>query len=459
MTIQKIKGTRDVYGKEMEKWHRVEEIMHYVAGLYHFTEMRTPVFEKTELFKRDNDSSDVVNKEMYTFTDQGGRSITLRPEVTAGIVRSIIENKLYATEELPLKYYYIGNNFRSERPQKGRYRIFNQFGVEAIGAKNPYLDAEMIALGYTILTALGLKQFAVQINTLGDETSRSAYKKALKAHFEPHLPELCSDCHRRFQQNPLRILDCKVDREHPSFKNIPALKDYLTEDSKTYYEQFKAALAMLGIPYQEDDRLVRGLDYYSEVVFEIVGTREGAGSQATIFGGGRYDNLVSALGGPKLEGIGFAIGMERLILALDEEGVDLTDPNHVDIYFMPLDKQYQKEALALMTIARSAGYSCEMDYFGRSFKAQFKSVDKQGATVVAILGEDEVTKSQVTLKHITTQQQVTVPFNEMIVQLDHWVEAAEHDHNHDHDHHHHHEDDTCDCDHEHEGHCHCGHHH
>ena len=427
--IQKVKGTKDLYGQELANWQYVEEILHYVASLYNYYEMRTPLFEKTELFKRDNDSSDVVNKEMYTFSDQGGRSLTLRPEITAGIVRSVIENKLYANVDLPLKYYYMGSNFRSERPQKGRYRIFDQFGVEVIGGKTPLLDGEAVALAYTILTALGLTQFKIVINTLGDNESRKQYEELLKNHFKPALNELCEDCQRRYLQNPLRILDCKVDQDHPSIKSAPTIELTLSEASKEYFLKFQEILRLLGIPFEIDRSLVRGLDYYTEVVFEVISTNPEMGSQNAIAGGGRYDHLVSELGGPALESFGFAMGIERLVLALIEEEVEMADLPRVDIYFMPLKDEYQKEAIALATICRANGYRTDMDYFNRSIKAQFKSADRVKAQVVAILGEDEINNSQITLKHQASGNQVTIVMNEMIEQLDHWL-LEDHDHEH-----------------------------
>ncbi len=432
MKIQKVKGTKDLYGQELANWQYVEEILHYVSNLYNFSEMRTPLFERTELFKRENDSSDVVNKEMYTFEDQGGRSLTLRPEITAGIVRSVIENKLYANVDLPLKYYYLGSNFRSERPQKGRYRIFDQFGIEVIGGKTAYLDAEAVALAYTALTALGLKQFKVVINTLGDSESRSAYEVLLKEHFKPVLSELCEDCQRRYQQNPLRILDCKVDKDHPAVKNAPTIETTLSQESEIYFQNFQAVLKLLGIPFEINRSLVRGLDYYTEVVFEILSTNPKMGSQNAIVGGGRYDHLVSELGGPDLASFGFALGIDRLVLALLEEEVSLGEIAPVDLYFMPLKEAYQKEALALATICRASGYRCEMDYFNRSLKAQFKSAERIKAQIVAILGEDEINNSQITLKHLASGNQVTIAMNEMIDQIDEWLLEDQH-------HHHHHE--------------------
>lgn len=436
MQVQKVKGTKDLYGQEMLDWQYVEELLRSVAELYNYTEMRTPIFEKTELFKREQDSSDVVNKEMYTFTDQGGRSLTLRPEITAGIVRSVIENKLYASEELPLKYYYLGSNFRSERPQKGRYRIFNQFGIETIGSKNPILDAEGVALAYTALAVLGLKHFKLVINSLGDKKSRQLYREKLTEYFKPVISELCPDCQRRYTQNPLRILDCKVDQHHPAVINAPMVSTVLTAESQAYFTEFQAVLKLLGIPYTVDDRLVRGLDYYTEVVFELISTHPEMGAQAALVGGGRYDQLIADLGGPDLESFGFALGLERLLLALNAEEIVLETNEPLDVYFMPLAAEYQKQAVALATICRAAGWRCDLDYFARSLKAQFKSASRMQASIVAILGEDEIQASQVTLKHLASGEQVTVAMNEIVDQIEDWL-AHDHagcavDHQHEH---------------------------
>ena len=454
--LQKIKGTKDLYGEEIRKYRKLEELIRHICYLYQYNEIQTPEFEKTEVFKRENDSSDVVNKEMYTFLDNGNRSLTLRPEGTAGVMRSIVENKLYTNPDLPLKLYYLESFFRSEKPQKGRYRIFHQFGVEVVGVKSPVVDAETVAVGYTVLSTVGLKDIKVLINTLGDDASRDAYRTTLKEHFKDSVSELCPDCQRRYEQNPLRILDCKVDMNHPAIVSAPKLEDSLNEESKEYFELFQSCLTTLGIPYQIEDRLVRGLDYYTNTVFEIISTNEKIGSQATLCGGGRYDHLLEYFDGPELSGIGFGLGMERLMLACEDEGIEIDASNDVDVYVMCLDKNYLKDALALATICRSSGFTTEMDYQGRSMKAQFKSVDRKEAKVVAILGEDEAKNAQVSLKNIETQEQVTVSYYDMVAQLDHWF-AEEHDHEHGHgcgcgqDH-----DGECNCE---DGECDCGHHH
>ncbi|MEA5018142.1 MAG: histidine--tRNA ligase [Erysipelotrichaceae bacterium] len=439
---QKPRGTDDVYGSEITKWHYIEALIREICYLYRYHEIRTPIFEHTEVYKRQEDSSDMVNKEMYTFDDNGGRSLTLKPEGTAGIIRAFVENKLYNTTDLPLKLYYIAPNFRYERPQKGRMRIHYQFGVEAIGEKNPTVDVEVIFLGYSLLTALGLQDLKVLVNTLGDDESRSAYRSALKTHFKQHLASMCPDCQKRYEQNPLRILDCKVDKEHPAMLSAPEISDYLSEQAKTYFASVLNDLKLLGIDYQIEPKLVRGLDYYSDTVFEVVSCNKDMGSQATIFGGGRYDKLVEYYGGPKMSGIGFGMGIERLLVALEAEGIDVAQPHECDLYIMPLDASYQSEALALATIARSNGFTTDMDYQKRSMKAQFKAADRANAKVIAILGEDEIKSSQVTLKNTLTKDQVTVSYFDLLATLESWlVEEEDIDEPHDHE--------NCDCTHHH----------
>jgi histidyl-tRNA synthetase len=430
--IQAPRGTQDVFGKEMTKWHVLEDLIRDLCFVYGYDEIRTPQFEHTEVFKRENDSSDVVNKEMYTFTDRGDRSLTLRPEGTAGLIRSYVENKLYASADLPLKLYYIGPCFRYERPQKGRMRIHHQFGVEVVGEKSPLIDAEVIQLGVDFLARLGLKDTKVLINTLGDKESRLAYRDALKKHFEPSLNELCPDCQRRFVQNPLRILDCKVDAAHPSLLSAPDIHAYLTPDSKAYFDTVIRVLNNCEIEIEVSDRLVRGLDYYAHTVFEVVSVNKEMGSQATIFGGGRYDELVEYFGGPAHSGIGFGMGIERLLVALDAEGIDISDEAAIDVYVLSLGKEVIESSYQFAALCRAAGYRTQLDYSGRPFKAQFKSVERKGAKVVLMVGENELKDGKVALKNIATQEQVTVTSGELVHQLDHWLDEDHHceDHSH-----------------------------
>ncbi len=412
--FQKVKGVKDLYDQDMHDFLAIESVVRNICELYNFTEIRIPEFEHTEVFAREGDSSDVVNKEMYTFKDQGDRSLTLRPEWTAGIIRSVVENKLYAKPDLPLKYFYLGTNFRSENPQKGRYRIFNQFGVESIGVSSPYVDAEVMALGYTFIASLGLEQFKIEVNTIGDRESRMAYNQALVAYFEPVIGELCVDCKRRLEQNPLRILDCKVDHNHPSIVNAPLNHEYLNDKSKEYYGQLKQILDSLSIPYEENPRMVRGLDYYSHTVFEYISTHKDMGSQATILGGGHYGYLVEQFGGPEMAGVGFGLGIERLILALKAEEIDLGKPTTIDAYLMVLDEDARTYAMQLSIFLKAYGIITEMNFTKRSMRGQFKTVDRLEAEIVLIIGSTELENGEVTIKNIINQKQTTVKAEKMV---------------------------------------------
>ena len=418
MTYQTPRGTYDILPDEIYKWHDVEDKIRNIAEKYCYEEIRTPYFESTGVFARENDSSDMVNKEMYSFMS-GEESYTLRPEGTAGVIRSFDQHKFYGSMELPAKFYYVGPMFRHERPQKGRQRQFTQFGVENIGVKSPEIDAETIALGVSIIKSLGIQSYKVLINTLGDDASRSAYREALKAHFKDHLDELCGDCHRRYEQNPLRILDCKVDHDNPIVQSAPQLSDYLNDESKEYFQRVLNALDALGIPYEIDNRLVRGLDYYTHTVFEVVSTRKDSGAQATVFAGGRYDHLVEYFGGPELSGMGFAIGLERLLMLASEEGYEFTLPKELDAYVISLGN-VGSTPLVIANKLRDKGYKCEVNMTARSLKAQFKSADRNKAKYIIILGEDELKDGVVNLKNTATREQVTVSIDDIEKQIESW---------------------------------------
>ena len=418
MTYQTPRGTYDILPDEIYKWHDVEDKIRNIAEKYCYEEIRTPYFESTGVFARENDSSDMVNKEMYSFMS-GDESYTLRPEGTAGVIRSFDQHKFYGSMELPAKFYYVGPMFRHERPQKGRQRQFTQFGVENIGVKSPEIDAETIALGINIIKSLGIQSYKVLINTLGDDASRSAYREALKTHFKDHLDELCGDCHRRYEQNPLRILDCKVDHDNPIVQSAPQLSDYLNDESKEYFQRVLNALDALGIPYEIDNRLVRGLDYYTHTVFEVVSTRKDSGAQATVFAGGRYDHLVEYFGGPELSGMGFAIGLERLLMLASEEGYEFTLPKELDAYVISLGN-VGSTPLVIANKLRDKGYKCEVNMTARSLKAQFKSADRNKTKYIIILGEDELKEGVVNLKNTTTREQVTVSIDDIEKQIESW---------------------------------------
>ena len=418
MPYQTVKGTYDILPDQMIRVNMLSDLFRQFLNLYGYSEIKTPVFEYTGVFQKENDTSDMVTKEMYTFSPNGKDSLTLRPEGTAGVIRSFVENKMYGNNELPLKLGYIEEMFRHERPQKGRQRQFTQMGIECIGDKDPLIDAEVIALGYFYIRTLGLESVKVLINTLGDQESRLAYKQSLIDYFEPLKDELCTDCQNRLFKNPLRILDCKIDHEKDIVKDAPKMK--LTESSAKYFEDVKHYLDILEIPYEVDDRLVRGLDYYTDTVFEVVSTSEASGSQATIFGGGRYDDLVREMGGPSISGIGFAIGMERLMILCEAEAV-FDIKRSIDCYVINLNED-PDYALQITEMLRANSFSSEMDYYRRSLKAQFKSSERKNARFVIIIGEDEVKEGIVTLKDTLTKAQESVKKDELTERLDQLME-------------------------------------
>lgn len=419
MGFQMPRGTQDIKGEEIKKWHRLEEMIRQFTYIYDYQEIRTPIFEHTNVFKRGNDSSDMVNKEMYTFQlENSSTSLTLRPEGTAGVVRSFVEHKMYGNADLPAKLYYMGPMCRHERPQKGRQRIFHQFGVEVIGAKSPLLDVDTIALGWSFLQAVGLKDLKVLINTLGDEESRLAYQTVLKEHFKDEIAHMCPDCKRRYEQNPLRILDCKIDAEKESILTAPKMSQYLNEESKQYFQSVLEGLDALGIPYEVDDKLVRGLDYYTHTVFEIVSESKGMGTQATVLAGGRYDGMVSYFDGPSMSGIGWALGMERLILACENEGIVLAEEEGLDAYVLCLSPKVSIQALQITNELRLHGYKTDTDFQNRSFKAQFKTVERKKAKVAIFIGEKDIEQGIITLKVIATQEQHSVPIENIIETMD-----------------------------------------
>lgn len=444
MSYQVPRGTQDILPGDIEKWHALEDMIRQFTYVYNYKEIRTPIFEHTNVFKRGNDSSDMVNKEMYTFTlENSSTSLTLRPEMTAGVARSFVEHKMYGDPDLPAKLYYVGPMCRHERPQKGRQRIFHQFGVEVIGAKSPLLDVETIALGWSFVSSLGLQDMKVLINTLGDDASRAAYREALKEHFKNDIDAMCGDCKRRYEQNPLRILDCKVDAEKEIMKTAPKMADYLNEESKAYFEQVLAGLDALGIPYEVDDKLVRGLDYYTHTVFEVVSVNEDMGSQSTVFAGGRYDGLVEYFGGPQMSGIGWAMGMERLIIACEAEGIELGEEESLDAYVLCLSPKVAIPALQITTELRANGYKSDTDYQQRSFKAQFKTVDRKNAKVAILVGEKDIEQGTVTIKRIADQSQQVVKLDDIVSVMDALFGEADEEH-------------VCTCG---EEHCTCGHEH
>lgn len=415
MNFKVPKGTQDILPGQTEKWQKVEKVIRDLCNVYRYNEIRTPMFESTELFQRGvGDTTDIVQKEMYTFEDKGGRSLTLRPEGTASTVRAYVEHKMFGNADQPVKLYYTGPMFRYERQQAGRYRQFVQFGVEAIGSKDPAIDAEVMALAMDVYKTLGLTELKLVINSLGDKETRDAHRTALINHFEPVVGELCADCQSRLEKNPLRILDCKVDAKHPAMESAPALTNYLTEDSAAYFEQVKSYLDVLGIPYEVDPNLVRGLDYYNHTAFEIMITGDGFGSITTLCGGGRYNGLVEDIGGPESPGIGFAMSIERLLLALEAKGIALETENNLDMYVVSMNAEAKVKAVQLVAAFRKAGITAEMDYLDRKMKAQMKAADRNQAKFVIVLGESELEEQAVNVKTMETGEQEKIPFAELV---------------------------------------------
>lgn len=425
MAYKAPRGTVDILSAQSGKWQELEQLLRTICANYNVKEIRTPIFEHTELFNRAvGDTTDVVSKEMYTFEDRKGRSMTLRPEGTAGIARAYVENKLYGMPEKLQKVYYMGPMFRYERPQNGRQRQFHQFGVEMLGVESPYVDVECMLMAVTVVKALGLKNIQLHINTLGDQESRDAYREALQNHFQPVLNELCHDCQVRYEKNPLRILDCKVDKNHPMMKTAPKTIDYLTDNAKAHFEKVCALLDDLEIDYVVDPNLVRGLDYYSHTVFEIISDDPKLGAGSTVGGGGRYNGLVEELGGPQTPGVGFAFGMERLMIAL---GDDHEDEEGLDVYIMPLGSEAKDLAMQIMTMLRANGFTCDMDQCDRGLKGQFKSADRFHAHFSMIIGDEEVQKEVVNMKCNHTKEQVEVPLENIVEFIENHYEG-DHDH-------------------------------
>jgi len=418
MAIKAPRGTQDILPKDIKKWQFAEEKIKDICNRYHFEEIRTPVFEHTEVFQRGvGDTTDIVQKEMYTFEDRGGRSITLRPEGTAPVVRAFVENKLYGEPNQPVKLYYFTELFRYERPQKGRMRQFNQFGVEVLGSADPAADAEAIDLAMSVYKELGLTSLKLVINSLGDKESRTNHRNALISHFNPHRDELCSDCQSRLEQNPLRVLDCKKDKDHPAMQTAPSILDYLNEESKVYFEEVRSYLTNMGIDYIVDPTLVRGLDYYNHTAFEIMSEAEGFGAITTLAGGGRYNGLTEELDGPSTPGIGFAMGMERLLMALEVENVAIPLDEELDCFFIAVGDEAKKEAVRLVHDLRAQGIQADKDYMDRKMKGQFKAADRLQAKNVLILGDEELEKQVVKLKEMDTGQQTEIPMEQLVDQM------------------------------------------
>ncbi|MCG1678651.1 histidine--tRNA ligase [Staphylococcus epidermidis] len=414
--IKMPRGTQDILSQDSAKWRYIENRLHTLMELYNYKEIRTPIFESTELFARGvGDSTDVVQKEMYTFKDKGDRSLTLRPEGTAAVVRSYIEHKMQGEPNQPIKLYYNGPMFRYERKQKGRYRQFNQFGVEAIGAENPSIDAEILAMVMHIYESFGLKHLKLVINSIGDSESRKEYNEALVKHFEPVIDTFCSDCQSRLHTNPMRILDCKIDRDKEAVKNAPRITDYLNNDSKSYYEQVKLHLDNLNISYVEDPNLVRGLDYYTHTAFELmIDNPEYDGAITTLCGGGRYNGLLQLLDGPDETGIGFALSIERLLMALDEEGISLDVSEDFDLFVVTMGEDADRYAVKLINDLRRNGIKVDKDYLNRKIKGQMKQADRLNAKYTVVIGDQELENNEIGVKNMISGESENVQLDELV---------------------------------------------
>ncbi|MCC3754590.1 histidine--tRNA ligase [Staphylococcus capitis] len=410
------RGTQDILPEDSIKWRHIENKLDELMELYNYKEIRTPIFESTELFARGvGDSTDVVQKEMYTFKDKGDRSLTLRPEGTAAVVRSYIEHKMQGNPNQPVKLYYNGPMFRYERKQKGRYRQFNQFGVEAIGAENPSIDAEVLAMVMHIYESFGLKHLKLVINSIGDSESRKEYNEALVNHFEPVIDTFCSDCQSRLHTNPMRILDCKIDRDKEAIKTAPRITDYLNDDSKAYYEQVKHHLDDLNIPYVEDPNLVRGLDYYTHTAFELMMDNPNYdGAITTLCGGGRYNGLLQLLDGPSETGIGFALSIERLLLALEEEGIELDIEENFDLFIVTMGEEADRYAVKLLNDLRKNDVKADKDYLNRKIKGQMKQADRLNAKYTIVIGDQELENNSIAIKNMNTGESENIQLDQLI---------------------------------------------
>ena len=409
------KGTKDMLPEQAYKWHYVEEKFADICRKYGFKEIRTPMFEHTEVFQRGiGDTTDVVQKEMYTFNDHAGRSITLKPEGTSGAVRAFIEHKQYA-EVQPTKYYYDTDCFRYEKPQSGRLRHFHQFGIEVFGTSNMLADAEVICLANDFLTDLGVKEIELRINSVGCPECRAKYRQALKDFIKPRYDELCGTCKDRYERNPMRILDCKSEICQGIVKDAPRMLDYLCDDCRQAFEELKTNLTSMGIGYTVDPNIVRGLDYYTKTAFEFVTTKIGA--QGTVCGGGRYDHLIEELGGPPIPGVGFGLGIERLLLLMDANEAYFPEDQGVEVFIAVMGERAKAFGLKLCREMRQKGIVAEMDTLARNIKGQFKYADRHNARYTLVIGDNELDKGVVSLKDMAASSQREVAIEDIYKEI------------------------------------------
>lgn len=415
LITKSIKGTLDVTPAESGKVRYIENTCLENASLYGFKELRTPVIEHTELFERGvGSTTDVVQKEMYTFTDKGGRSITLRPELTAGAVRAAVEQGL-VFDALPVKASYVGGCYRSENPQAGRYREFHQFGVELYGAAAPQADAEIISIGVSSLESLGLKNISLEINSIGCPECRAEYNKRLREYYEPFKKKICGTCLGRLERNPMRLLDCKSDVCKTIAKDAPRILDCICDDCRAHFTEVKACLDAMGIKYVVNPSIVRGLDYYTRTVFEFLSGDIGA--QAAVGGGGRYDLLFSLLGGPDMPAVGLALGIERLRLAMEAQNVEFPEEPATLLYLAPMGKSAAIRCMTICKQLREEGFSAETDLSGRSLKAQMKYADKRGFKYTCVIGDSELENGSVRIKEMSTGEQTEVNIDSGILEF------------------------------------------
>ena len=417
--ITKQKGMVDIFGDYAKKWIYLEDAIRSIFEKYNYNYMRTPILESSELFHRAvGETTDIVTKETYDFTDKGNREVTLRPEGTAGIVRSYIENKMYGEASQPTKLYYMGTMYRYERPQSGRLREFTQYGCEVFGTNDPAIDAEIISIPVNLYKLLGIKNVKVNINTLGDEESRNKYTKALKDYFKDNINDLCDDCKIRYEKNPLRILDCKVDKDSKLFKNAPKMIDYLTDEAKQRFEKVKKYLELMQIDYNVDSNMVRGLDYYNHTVFEVVADLKELGPGSVLCGGGRYNNMVKDLGGQDTPAMGFAGGIDRLLLVLDTEDIKIHIKDEVDAYIMYVSDSEKEYAIDLNQALRLNGFVSDMEYMSRNLKGQFKQADRLKSRFLIILNDEDIKDGKIKIKDNLTKEEKVITEGELVDFLD-----------------------------------------
>ena len=423
--IKRQKGCLDLYGKEARIWKYVDSVIDSVMDKYNYGYIRTPIIEDSSLFHRGiGETTDIVTKETYDFVDKGKRNISLRPEGTAGVVRSYIENKMYGDPIQPIKLYYNGTMYRYERPQSGRDRELTQFGMEILGTDDPMSDAEIISLAVNIYKMLGIDNLKVNINTLGDNESRLKYREALIDYFKPHIDELCEDCRERFEKNPLRILDCKVDGDNPIIKNAPTTLDYLNEASRDRFELIQDYLDILGIKYEVNPKIVRGLDYYNHTVFEIEADIKELGSNNVIGAGGRYNGLASTLDGPETCCVGFASGIGRLVQTMESLGIDPIGEDSVDLFLMYVSDSEKKYALYLAQELRMAGFKVETEYLNRSLKAQFRQADRLNAKFISVLNDKDLDENEIKIKDNKTKEEEIISMDALIYFLDEKINSS-----------------------------------